>query len=82
MSHRIDFIRQFKTISDEVMLQLNRMEMPYESQAIQDRDNFATKLITDLYNYEMRSIDFRPIRIPSIKDEIIIKVEKMDNLAT
>lgn len=75
MSDRIDMLRQFKILTDDALIRLNRMEMAYENAGIHDEGSLASRLICELYKYEMKNIDYMPITLASIKNDICLKVD-------
>lgn len=71
---RIDLLKSFKILTDDALMKLNKIEMCYENGTIDQRENFASRIIADLYEYRMTSLEYGPLRLPSLKDDILLKV--------
>lgn len=74
MTERINFVKRFKSMEDEVLLELNRFEMPYERHEIATGTTYASQLVIDLYHKKFRNLNYEPFKIGTINENLILIV--------
>lgn len=75
MTERIGMIKDAKTITDSILHELNNHQFQFEKGNYDQNDNLSSTLITQLQEYTMRNLNFGPIKLSCIQEELFLKVE-------